>query len=67
MNGGHYAICNMELLYSESIFHFGLLYCVPMVDVASTRLGHSLDWCRLNGRIVAYMLLNDVLQSCLLY
>ena len=26
MNNGHDAICNMELLYSQSLFHFGLYY-----------------------------------------
>ena len=54
MNYGRDAICNMELLYSESLFNFGFLYIYRMRYHFKCfkyywGLGHSLDWCRLNG------------------
>ena len=50
LNYGRDAICNMELLYSESLFNFGFLYiyiyteCVPILNVSSTTGGWGIAW-----------------------
>ena len=52
MNDGHGAFCNnMELLYSENLFHFGLLYLQKVFQFSMVQVD-SVDWCRRG--VVAY-------------
>ena len=48
MNDGHDDACNMELLYSESLFHFGLpavsTECVPIFDGAPSNVCTTDAW-----------------------
>ena len=67
---GHAAICDIEILYSESIgdhipFRVAVsTECIPILDHANAGLVHRLDWSRLNRcDMDAYTLLSDMLLS----